>query len=189
MRRRTIVLGALVLLFSVGACGRSQPQQASTPSGPSLAVNFDLTIPLRGHRVTGITLKPSGLPSGVVALQIVRNGRVTTIGSQRFHKLNDTSFLVVQASPHDIELGWNIQNAKSNCSVAFPAGSVWAGGGYGNDTISPGESETAMALTCDVGKGPADGSAVNDVSAESVAASKKYPAETAYCVTITLDGR
>ena len=189
MRRLTIVLGALVLLLSVGACGRSQPQQASMPSGPSLAVNFDLTIPLKGHRITGITLTPSGLPSGVVALQTVHDGRVTTIGSRRFHKLNDTSFLAVQTSPRDIELGWNIQNAKSSCSVAFPAGSVWAGGDYGNDTMSPGESETAMALIRDVGKTPASGPAVGDVSAESVAASKKYPTETAYCVTISLDGR
>jgi hypothetical protein len=189
VRRLTIVLGALVFLVSVGACGGSQPQQAATPSAQSLAVKFDLTIPLRGHRVTGITLTPSGLPSGVVALKTVHDGRVTTIGSQRFHRLNDTSYLAVQISSHDIELGWSIQDARSSCSVEFPTGSCWAGGSYGNFTMSPPETATAITLTRDVGKTSADGSAVNDVSVESVAASKKYPTETAYCVTITLDRR
>ena len=188
MRRLTTILSALAILFSLGACGGSQPQRVSASSSASLAVKFDLTIPLKGHRITGVTLTPSGLPSGVVALQTVHDGRVTTIGSQRFHKLSDTSYLVVQTSAHDIELGWNIQDVKSNCAVAFPAGSVWAGGQYGNETMSPGDSETVMTLTCDLGKGPADGSAVNDVSAESVAQSKKYPNATAYCVTIRLDG-
>jgi hypothetical protein len=187
MRRLTTILSALAILLSLGACGGNQPQQASAPSAPSLTVNFDLTIPLRGHRITGITLTPSGLPSGVVALQTVHDGRVITIGSQRFHRLNDTSFLAVQTSPHDIELGWNIQNAKSNCSVSFPVGSVWAGGSYGNDTMGAGDRETALALIRDVGKTSASGPAVSDVSAESVAASKKYPTETAYCVTIRLD--
>ena len=155
MRRLMIALGALVFLVSVGACGGSQPQKPSAPSTPSLTVRFDLTIPLRGHRVTGITLTPSGLPSGVVALQTVHDGRVTTIGSQRFHKLNDTSYLAVETSPHDIELGWNIQDAKSSCAVPFPADSVWAGGSYGNETIGPelaGIHYTALTLTRDVGK-------------------------------------
>ncbi len=55
--------------------------------------------------------------------------------------------------------------------------------------MSPGDAEIALTLTRDVGRTSAFGSAINDVSAESVAASKRYPTETAYCVTITLDGR
>jgi hypothetical protein len=189
MRRLTVVLGALVFLVSVGACGGSQPPQSSAPAAPSLTVKFDLTIALKGHRVTGITLTPSGLPSGVVALQTVHDGRVTTIGTRRFRRLNDTSFLAVQVSSRDVELGWNIEGAQSSCAVEFPAGSAWAGGSYGNFTMSPGDAETAWVLTRDVGKTSASGSAVNDASAASVAASKKYPTETAYCVTIKLDGR
>jgi hypothetical protein len=187
MRRLTTILGALVILASLVACGGSQPQQGSAPSASSLTVKFDLTIPLTGHRVTGITLTPSGRPSGVVALQTVRDGRVTTVGSQRFRHLNDASYLVIQTSPHEIEFGWNIQDAKSSCAVAFPAGSVWAGGSYGNVTMSPGGGGTVLTLTRDVGTTSAYGSSVSDVSAESIAASKKHPTETAYCVTITLD--
>jgi hypothetical protein len=167
MRRLTIVLGALAILVSLGACGGSRPQQVSPSSSPSLDVKFDLTIPLRGHRIAGITLTPSGLPSGVVALATVHDGRVTTIGSRRFHRLNDTSFLVVQTSAHGVELGWNIQGAKSSCAVAFPAGSVWDGGSYGNSTLSAGYAETVWTLTRDVGATSA----------------------TDYCVTITLDER
>ena len=189
MRRLAIAMGALVLLVSVCACGGRQPQHASTPSAPSLAVKFDLTVPLKGRRVTGITLTPSGLPSGVVALQTVHDGRLTTIGSQQFHKMNDTSFLVVEVSSRGVEFGWTIEGAQSSCAVAFPVGSAWAGGSYGNDTLSPGDAETAWTLTRDVGKTSASGAGVGDASAASVAASKKYPTETAYCVTITLDRR
>jgi hypothetical protein len=154
---------------------------------------MDLTITLKGHRrVTGVTLSPSGQPSGVVALQTVNDGRVKTIGSQRFDKLGDAAYLAIQISPRDIELGWNVQGAQSSCGVAFPVGSAWAGGDYANLTVGPelaGVDVAFYTLTRDVGKTSASGSIVNDVSAASVAASRKHPTETAYCVTITLDGR
>ena len=129
MRRLSICLCAVVLSISLGACGRSEPQHAT--SGPSLTVNVDLTIQLKGHRVTTINLLPLGHPSGGVALKAVHDGHLVTIGSQRFFRLNDPAYLVVQVSARDIELGWNIpqaaQDAKSSCAVAFPAGSSWAG--------------------------------------------------------------
>jgi hypothetical protein len=84
-------------------------------------------------------------------------------------------------------MGWAIEGARSSCSVAFPAGSTWAGGSYGNDTMSPGTTETVWSLTRDVGTTSSSGAGVSDASAASVAASKKFPTETAYCVTITLD--
>jgi hypothetical protein len=84
-------------------------------------------------------------------------------------------------------MGWAIEDARSSCGVAFPAGSSWAGADYGNDTLVPGEVETFWDLTRDVGKSSTSGAGVSDASAASVAASKKFPTETAYCVTITLN--
>jgi hypothetical protein len=117
----------------------------------------------------------------------LHDGRLTTIGVQRFSRMNDTSFLVVEVSSRGVRMGWAIEDARSSCGVAFPAASSWAGADYGNDTLVPGEVETFWDLTRDVGKTSASGPAVSDVSAESVAASKKFPTETAYCVTIRLD--
>jgi len=193
MRRLLICLGALALSLSLGACATTEPQNAPAPPAPSVNVKMDLTIKLKGdRRVTGVTLAPSGHPSGVVALQTVHDGRVTTIGSQRFDMLGDLAYLAIQISPRDIELGWNIQGAQSSSRVAFPAGSVWSGGSYENLTIGSeiaGVDYAFFTLTRYVGKASASGSSVNDVSAASVAASRKHPTETAYCVTITLDGR
>lgn len=192
MRRLLICLCALVLLISLAACGRSGQQHSAAT--PSLTVNVDLTIQLRGHRVTTINLLPSGHPSGVVALKAVHDGRLVTIGSQHFSRLNDPAYLVVQVSARDIELGWNIpqavQDAKSSCAVTFPAGSTWAGAGYGNETLdapTSGVEETVWELDVDVGKTTTDGSGVSDASAAAVAQSKEYPTQTAYCVTVTLD--
>jgi hypothetical protein len=192
MRRLSICLFALALSISLGACGRSEPQHATT--APSLTVNVDLTIQLKGHRVTTINLMPSGHPSGVVALKAVHNGRLVTIGSQHFSRLNDSAYLVVQVSARDIELGWNIpqaaQDAKSSCAVAFLAGSTWAGADYGNETVDPETGdvgETVWDLTLDVGKTTTDGSGISGASAASVTESTKFPTETAYCVTVTVD--
>ena len=187
MRRLTVIVVTLAMLAALGACGGSEPKPVSASSSSALDVDFDLTVPVGARHVTGITLTPSHQPSGVVALQTVHDGRLTTIGSQRFRKMNDTSFLVVQVSSRGVEMGWAIEGARSSCGVAFPAGSTWAGGGYGNSTMSPGETETAWSLTRDVGKTSTSGAGVGDASAASVAASKKLPTETAYCVTITLD--
>jgi len=187
MRRLSVIVVTLAALASVVACGRSESQQASSSSASSLAVKFDLTAPLGARKVTGITLTPSHQPSGVVALQTVHDGRLTTIGSQRFRKMNDTSFLVVQVSPRGVEMGWAIEGARSSCGVTFPTGSTWSGGGYGNDTLSAGLTETVWFLARGVGETSSSGAGVSDASAASVAASKKVPTETAYCVTITLD--
>ena len=187
MRLISVTVVTLVVLAFLVACGGSQPSQSSASSSPSLDVKFDLTVPMGTSKVTGITLTPSRQPSGVVALQTVHDGRLRTIGSRRFKEMNDVSFLVVQVSPHGVEMGWAIEGARSSCGVAFPTGSTWAGGGYGNDTLSPGLSETVWSLTRDVGETSSSGAGVGDASAESVAASKKFPTETAYCVTITLD--
>ena len=193
MRPLAICLGALALSLSLGACGTTSPQHAPAPPAPSVTVRMDLTITLAGdRRVTGVTLSPRGRPSGVVALETVHAGHVKTIGSQRFDKLGDAAYLAIQISPRDIELGWNIQGAQSSCGVAFPVGSAWAGVSYENTTVGPalaGVDYAFFTLTRDVGKPSASGSSVNDVSAASVAASRKHPTETAYCATITLDRR
>ncbi len=189
MRRLTVIVVTLAVLASLGACGGSQPQQVTTSQSPSpsLAVNFDLTVPISNHRVTGITLTPFRLPSGVVALQTVHDGRLTTIGSHRFRRLSDTSFLVVEVTPRGVRMGWAFGDARSSRGVAFPARSRWAGADYGNETLVPGVADTVWNLTRDVGKPSTSGAGVSDASAQSVAASKKYPTETAYCVTIALD--
>ncbi|HZL64851.1 MAG TPA: hypothetical protein VFD50_07945 [Thermoleophilia bacterium] len=187
MRRLSVIVGTLAVLASVVACGRSEPKPVSASSSPALGVNFDLTVPVGARRATGITLTPSHQPSGVVALQTVHDGHLTTIGSQRFRKMKDASFLVVEVSSRGVEMGWAIEGMRSSCGVAFPAGSTWAGGRYGNLTMSPGETDTAWSLTRDVGKTSTSGAGVGDASAASVAVSKKYPTETAYCVTITLE--
>jgi hypothetical protein len=187
MRRLSVIVVTVAVLASLVACGGGEPTQSSASSSPSLAVNFDLTVPVGTRHVTGITLTPSHHPSGVVALKTVHDGHLTTIGSQRFRKMNDTSFLVVQVSSRGVEMGWAIEGARSSCGVAFPTGSTWSGGGYGNDALSPGLTETAWFLSRDVGKTSSSGAGVSDASAASVAASKKFPTETAYCVTITLD--
>jgi len=187
MRRLAVVVFTLAALASLVACGGSQPAQSPASSSPSLAVKFDLTVPVGARKVTGITLTPSHRPSGVVALQTVHDGHLTTVGSRRFRELNEASFLVVQVSRRGVEMGWAVAGARSSCGVAFPPGSTWSGGGYGNDTLSPGLSETVWFLGRDVGETSSSGGGVSDASAESVAASKKFPTETAYCVTITLD--
>jgi hypothetical protein len=84
-------------------------------------------------------------------------------------------------------MGWAIGDTRSSCGAVFPTRSSWAGGYYGNDTLTPGEAETFWDLTRDVGKTSSSGAGVSDASAASVAASKKFPTETAYCVTIRLD--
>jgi hypothetical protein len=188
MRRLSVIVVALAMLAFVAACGGSQPQQGTASQSPTLAVTFDLTVPVGRLKVTGITLTPTHLPSGVVALQTVHDGRLTTIGSHRFQKLNDTSFLVVQVSSSGVRMGWAFGDARSSCGVAFPPASSWAAGGYGGSpTILPGMSETYWDLTRAVGKPSTYVGAVGDTSAATVAASKQYPAETAYCVTVTLD--
>ncbi len=187
MRLLSVIVVALAALASLVACGGSQPTQSPTSSSPSLAVKFDLTVPVGARKVTGITLTPSHRPSGVVALQTVHDGHLTTVGSRRFHSLNEVSFVVVQVSQRGVEMGWAVAGARSSCGVAFPTGSTWAGGGYGNEALSPGQTSTVWSLTRDVGQMSSSGAGVGDASAESVAASKKYPTETAYCVTITLD--
>jgi hypothetical protein len=185
--RRLILIGAtLAMLAALGACGGSDPQQDSAGS-PSLGVKFDLTVPLGARRTTGINLTPSHQPSGVIALQTVHDGRLTTVGSQRFRKMGDTSFLVIEVTSHGVEMGWAFGEVRSSCAVAFPPGSKWAGGSYGNFTLGPGGSEAAWTLNRDTGTQSASGPAVSDASAESVAASKKHPTETVYCLTITLD--
>ena len=192
MKRLPICLCFLVLLISLGACGTSEPQHATAE--PSLTVNVDLTVQLKGHRVTTINLLPSGHPSGIVALKTVHDGHLVTIGSQRFIRLDDVGYLTVQVSARDIELGWNIpqtaQATQSSCGTAFPDGSTWAGASYGNETLGAATGdvdETVLELNVDVGKPTTDGSGVSDASAASVAKSKKFPTETAYCVTVTLD--
>jgi hypothetical protein len=187
MRRLTVIVVTLAFLASLGACGGSGPKPVSGSASPALSVNFDLTVPMGARHVTGITLTPSHHPSGVVVLQTVHDGHLTTIGSQRFHEMKDTSFLAVEVSSRGVKMGWAIEGARSSCGVAFPPQSTWAGGSYGNDTLTPGEAETMWSLTRDVGKSSTAGAGVGDASAASVAASKKFPTETAYCVTITLD--
>ncbi len=117
MRWLSICLCALAALTSLAACGKSQPQQATAT--PSLTVNMDLTVQLRDHRVTTVNLLPSGHPSGVVALEAVHDGRLVTIGSQRFSRINDPGYLTVDVSTRDIEMGWNIPQGtralQGNC--------------------------------------------------------------------------
>ena len=187
MRFLSVIVVTFAVLASLVGCGGSDPAQSSASTSPSLDVKFDLTVPVGAHKVTGITLKPAHQPSGVVALQTVHDGHLTTVGSQRFRQMNDTSFLVVQVSRRGVEMGWAIEGARSSCGVTFPPGSSWSGGGYGNDTLSPGLSETVWFLGRGVGETSGSGAGVSDASAESVAASKEFPTETAYCVTITLD--
>ena len=159
---------------------------------PSLTVNVDLTVQLKGHRVTTIHLLPSDHPSGVVALKAAHDGRLVTIGSQHFSRLNDPAYLVVQVSARDIELGWNIPQTvqvdpKSNCTVAFPARARWAGGSYGNETLDTESGDADVwDLTVDVGK-PPDGAGISGQTAALVAESKKFPTETAYIVTVAVD--
>jgi hypothetical protein len=194
MRRLPICLCALALAAAVGACGKSGSQQAT--AAPSLAVTMDLTVQLKGHRVTTINLVPSGHPSGTVALKAVHDGHLVTIGSQRFSRLGDPGYLMVQVSPRDIEMGWNIpqgaQAAPSSCGTVFPAGATWAGADYGNETLdsrTEDVGETVWDLTLDFGKTTSDGSGVNDASAEAVRESTKFPTETAYCVVVDVDPR
>jgi hypothetical protein len=187
MRLLSVTVVTLAVFASLVACGGDEPTQSSASSSPSLAVKFDLTAPVGARNVTGITLTPSHQPSGLVALQTVHDGHLTTIGSQRFRKMKDTSFLVVQVSPRGVEMGWAIEGARSSCGVAFPTGSTWSSGGYGNDTLSAGMTETVWFLARDVGETSSSDAGVSDASAASVAASKESPTETAYCVTIRLD--
>ena len=163
-------------------------------SGPSLTVNVDLTVQLKGHRVTTINLLPSGHPSGVVTLKAVHDGHVTTIGSQRFSRLNDSAYLVIELSARDVQLGWNmpqgVGSAESSCGTSFPAGATFAGADYGNETLDPGSSQatdTVWELTLDTGKPTSDGSGVSDASAASVVESAKFPTQTAYCLTVAVE--
>ena len=72
--------------------------------------------------------------------------------------------------------------------MAFPDGSTWTGAGYGNETLEPGSGDVdVLDLTVDVGKPTADGSGISGVSVASVTESKKFPTQTAYCVTVALD--
>ena len=62
------------------------------------------------------------------------------------------------------------------------------GASYGNETLVAGSGDVDVwDLTVDVGKTTTDGSGVSDASAASVAESTKFPTETLYCVTVTLD--
>lgn len=194
MRSLSICLCALALLATLGACGKSAPQQATT--APSLAVTVDLTIQFKGHRTTTISLVPAGHPSGVVALKAVHDGHLVTVGSQRFSRLDDPGYLMVQVSARDIELGWNIpqgkQSAESSCRTLIPVGATLAGADYANDTLdseTEAGGQTVWDLTLDVGKATTDGMGVSDASAAAVRQSKNFPTETAYCVTVDLDGR
>ncbi len=192
MRSLPICLCVLAALVSLAACGKSQPQQATAT--PSLTVNMDLTVQLKGHRVTTIHLLPSGHPSGVVALKAVHDGHLVTIGSQRFSGISDTGYLTVEVSARGIEMGWNIPQGtralQGNCAAAFPAGSSWAGADYGDETVDPGPSETGGTvwnLTYDTARTTADGAGVSDAGAAAVKESTKFPTETAYCVTVILN--
>ena len=192
MARLSICLCVLVVLISVGACGKAAPQPTTTSGQPSLAVSVDLTVLLKSHRVTTINLLPSGHPSGVVALKTVHDGHLVTIGSQRFTKLDDPGYLTVEVTGRDVELGWNIpqgtQSATSSCGTAFPAGSTLAGASYGNETLDAGSGDVDVwDLTVDAGKTTTDGAGLSDASVASVAESTKFPTETAYCVTVALD--
>jgi len=192
IRSVSIGLCALAALVSLPACGKSRPHQATV--APSLTVSMDLTVQLRGHRVTTVNLLPSGHPSGVVALKVVHDGHLATIGSQRFSKINDPGYLTVEVSARGIEMGWNIPQGtralQGNCAAAFPAGASWAGADYGNETVDPGPSDTGGTvwnLTYDAAKTTTDGAGVSDAGAEAVKESTKFPTETAYCVTVILD--
>ncbi len=192
VRRLSICLCVLAALVPLAACGKSQPQQATVT--PSLTVTMDLTVQLRSHRVTTVNLLPSGHPSGVVALKAVHDGHLVTIGAQRFSRINDPGYLTIEVSARGIEMGWNIpQGARAlqgNCAAAFPAGSSWAGAGYGNETVAPGPSDTGGTvwnLTYDTAKATTDGAGVSDAGAAAVKESTKLPTETAYCVTVTLN--
>ena len=117
VKRLITGLAVLVLGAVLAACGG-----AASSSGPAVTVAW---APGSGpvYGVQTATLKPSGSPSGVIALKVVRDGQVSTLARYRFSSLQSSGTAQIAVARRAIDASWDLpggwcgqDGARAQCS-------------------------------------------------------------------------
>lgn len=189
MRRLIACLAAGALLLSPSACG-------GRSAGPSVAVSAGPQLQTEGHEVYVFLLTPTGTPSGVVALKVVRDGRVQTLGRIHFSAMNDVGSAAVEVEGRSIVGFWTIpsrESASAESTATLPAHSASAATAWAGLTAAPARLDAEQVFwTQDryTGAQPAAGGTLcGGPLADVVRASKETPAKTSYCLTIEVTAR
>jgi hypothetical protein len=152
-----------------------------------------------GRAIYVFLLRPSGRPSGVVALHAVHDGHVRRLGYVRFKGMSGMGSAAVELTPRGIVPFWTVPSSESGwvtSFVAFPARSVsdsTASAGFTATHSDPAEEQAPQVFwTQDryIGHAPASGGTLCGGPLDSVVrASKATPGKTSYCLTITVGGK
>jgi hypothetical protein len=192
VKRFAVYLAVLALLPLAVACGGC--------SHPSLIVNSVPLLKFQDREIQTFTLSATGKPSGVIALKSVQSGRIETLLSFRFNDMEGAGSAAVEVTGRTIDACWSLPVVAvhdfwlPNGPVAFPAGSTLEATGCRPDyTIGPTDRTGEQILWIQiryVGEQPF-GVRPNEMAGDFTAvvdASKQRPAETAYCLTLEVDG-
>ena len=190
MKRLVVCLAVFALLPQAAACG-GHVRQSVTVRGVPLLQFHD-------REISTFALSTTGKPSGVIAFKSVQNGRVETLGSLRFDNLEGAGSAAVEVTGRAIEACWNLPMAASpppGSPVALPVGSTVAPtGSRGDRTMGATGPTGEQVLWIQIrvsGEQPAGintGWVAGDFTSV-VSTSKQQPAETAYCLTLEVDGQ
>ena len=187
MTRLIAGLAVLVLAAVLAACG----QESAALTAPSVAARWGPAVDLSGGIVYSATLTPTGVPSGVIALKSVQDGRVRTLDSYRFTGLEGPGAALVSVGRHAIEASWSLPGSGiwlKRGRTLLPSGSKVFATGYSGATIRQGELEGERVLWAQeryVGTPPSAGEMPIELAA-LVESSRQHPERMSYCLTLEL---
>jgi hypothetical protein len=187
MARRWALTGLVACCLVAASCGSHQPS-------PSVALKLAAHLTFAHSEVYVFDLVPTASPSGIVALKSVHDGRATTLGSLRFRDMRRAGSVAVQCTSRTLEAAFAANGIQSHGGLAvFPAntvagGTAWTASGVADaPDAGPGWQESDFWV---VGRWSPQqttgGQLVGDFSGV-VADSRTTPADTSYCLTISID--
>ena len=186
-----VLIGLAASCLLAASCG-SSPH----PAHPSVALKLAANVSFAHSDVYVFELLPTDSPSGIVAFKSVHDGHVKTLGSLRFQDMRQQGSVAVQCTSRTLDVAFDADGIQSHGGPAvFPANTVAGGTAWTS-------SDVAMPDEVDEGPGwkesdfwvqdrwsprqTSGGQPVGDF-AGVVQDSRMMPADTSYCLTISVD--
>ena len=202
MTRLVALIGLGTLLFFAASCGAHQPVPSvsieatsfNNPPFPTLTFSFVDPATLSETRVWVYDVRPSGGPSGILALESVHDGRVQTPRwPLRFQDLQVTGKAAVLVNERQIETYFAAGVHGGEPSVV---GEKTQGGGLWttHSLVKAGQEEVFWIMNRYAG--PVEDSHEWDVwlaqhshidLSDVVALSRQIPSMTSYCLMVSVD--
>jgi len=174
-----------VLAVLAGGCGE--------PEGPGVSVAWEPVVTVIG--TASATLTPQGAPGGVIALKLVRDGRVRTLARHRFQRLTAPGTARLEVGGRSIGVTWTLPGGGSGADgaeVLAPRGSKAFAAATSGRLFEPDEFDGEWVLWAQercTGPQPSSDSLPMGTLSSVVTGSRRQPRVTVYCLTLEVEAQ